>query len=482
MDFDSDSDGMSSEIRLLRRSLGLSASAKKRPAPAERFSQTTQRLEQPAQRLDKPEQPAHSTRPEQPAQRPVTPGEIAALLSPRKPPSKKPRPASKPSTPQRTPQRTSHRTPLSPTYSTPQRTPESRMASLWDNLDASPWRSPLAGSPQPATTATTAVVVATRQPRRASLASSPLHAQRASGPLGRVEDALVTPADLERAERKLGASVARTQQQILEDLRRRLVGFARQQQQQAGEVGVEEGEEAALLCQFHTMGHGRMALGAAGVLWQGTLLGPLAHADADPAAGHAALPAAPTQPAALLFPWQRVTAARRKHVDGRELLLMTVDEDLGLGFFCPASSAAAIDVLAARALALQSAARTAAAEGLRAAGDLEARSLARRLLALGSGAAPEDVERLATEDFLESALPLVRRLAAQLAELAQPDDVTETLPGTCTLCYAAPEAHELQPCGHRLCAGCLARLHTPGHALLCPWDRTPTTGCAPTCM
>ncbi|KAJ2780568.1 hypothetical protein GGI15_003493 [Coemansia interrupta] len=463
MDDDSDSDWMSSDMRLLRRSLGLSASAKKRPA-AERPAHSTGAIEQqPQTALDRPSlqmpehrpqtvlnqpsvempepRPHRATQPAQPSQpvhRPVTPGEITALLSPHKRLTKKPRPPSKPTTP----------------IATPQRTPESRMASLWDDLDASPWNKPRA----------------TPLSRRRTPLASPT-VQRASGPLGSVEDALVTPEDLERAERKLGASVALTQQQMLDDLRRRLVGFAGQLRQPPE---MEAGREATLLCQFHTMGHGRVALGDEGVGWQGAMLGPLGAADSPG-------DSAPTQPAVLLFPWRRVTAARRKHVDGRELLLLTVDEDLGLGFFCPQATASTVDALAARALALQSAERAKTAEALRAANHQEAAALVHRLLALATDATPEDVQRMATDEFLEDALPMVRRLAAELADMARPpEDVTETLPGTCTLCYAAPEAHELRPCGHRLCSACLDRLQTPGHPLACPWDRTATTGCMPT--
>ncbi|KAJ2377008.1 hypothetical protein GGI05_006927, partial [Coemansia sp. RSA 2603] len=358
MDEDSDSDGMCSDIRLLRRSLGLSASAKKRPvesmdraveSPVRRtqspvrqrqiLERTVESPVRPTQILERsaespvlatqilkrtvespirpthiPEQPQphNPSQPKPPTTQPVTPGEIAALLSP-------PKRTKRPRIPSTHTSSTPPGTHTGRTSLTPQRTASSRMASLWASLDASPL------------------------PTRRTPLRSPQAVAQAAGPLGSVEDALVTPADLDQAARKLGASRALTQQRQLEDLRRRLLQFA----QPLGEP--HTAVEATLLCQFHTMGHGHVSLAQRGVGWRGAMLGALGgDAETQTAQG--------LQMAELVFPWQRVTAARRKHVDGQELLLMTVDEDLGLGFVC-AQPAAAIDALAARMLELQSAAR-----------------------------------------------------------------------------------------------------------------------------
>ena len=47
------------------------------------------------------------------------------------------------------------------------------------------------------------------------------------------------------------------------------------------------------------------------------------------------------------------------------------------------------------------------------------------------------------------------------------DDDDVVLPSECTICYATEEDRVLEPCGHRLCAGCASRLQ----GNICPWDR-----------
>ncbi|KAJ2590605.1 hypothetical protein EV177_009038, partial [Coemansia sp. RSA 1804] len=68
-----------------------------------------------------------------------------------------------------------------------------------------------------------------------------------------VEEALVTEADLEASRRKLGEEYALTQQQIIRDIRDRLMGFAYSSFMFLD--AIEWRESVSLLCQFYTLGH-----------------------------------------------------------------------------------------------------------------------------------------------------------------------------------------------------------------------------------
>ncbi|ORX70533.1 hypothetical protein DL89DRAFT_256746 [Linderina pennispora] len=148
------------------------------------------------------------------------------------------------------------------------------------------------------------------------------------GLLGSVEEALVTDADIDLAKRKLGEEQAITQQQILREIRERLLGFSNSSPDALGSSVTVVPGSVTLLCQFYTLGHGRLAYSDEGILWAGSTLGKIATVAQSNGGGIASN----SEKAVLLFPWQRVTGLRRKTVDGQELVLMTVDDDLGIAF------------------------------------------------------------------------------------------------------------------------------------------------------
>ncbi|KAJ2509398.1 hypothetical protein H4217_008366 [Coemansia sp. RSA 1939] len=97
----------------------------------------------------------------------------------------------------------------------------------------------------------------------------------------------------------------------------------------------------------------------------------------------------------------------------------------------------------------------------------------------------------AMSSALEFSLALATRadsLALSVSELHNlvDDPGTETLPGTCTLCYAETESVVFQPCNHKVCKSCFSHLCTmypsssqqangdssSDTSCICPWDRT----------
>ncbi|KAJ1818494.1 hypothetical protein LPJ60_004301 [Coemansia sp. RSA 2675] len=104
-------------------------------------------------------------------------------------------------------------------------------------------------------------------------------ANNETGLLGSVEDALVTDADIDVAKRKLGEEQAITRQQIISDIRERMMKFSISQSAVAECGGWSEWlDSVTILCQFYTLGHGKLSYGKEGICWRGETLGPIATA------------------------------------------------------------------------------------------------------------------------------------------------------------------------------------------------------------
>ncbi|KAJ2558091.1 hypothetical protein EV175_000965 [Coemansia sp. RSA 1933] len=339
------------------------------------------------------------------------------------------------------------------------------------------------------------------------------------GLLGSVEEALVTDADLEASRRKLGEEYALTQQQIIREVRDRVMAFAC-----SSEVGLrlaEWRESVSILCQFYTLGHGRLAFTKQGIVWCGYMLGPISAVSQSSDSSIASNDYEAAANTTLLFPWTRVTSLRRKDIDDSCFVMATVDHDLGVAFNMgdhqshePASDIGAMvakmnellsDVLRNESasqqtpeLASQSVDR----------GHLESYHMDQRkgrdviLYALELAKSHDkrfvdlDVPGiLHSEDFMASSMSSVLEFSLILAKKASAvmehdpvtiddDPETESAPGTCTLCYAENESVVFQQCDHKVCESCFSHLRAMGSssssqpissariACICPWDRT----------
>ncbi|KAJ2305427.1 hypothetical protein IWW55_001936 [Coemansia sp. RSA 2706] len=552
---DSDSDDFFSDIKAFRRKLGLSKSP---PAPtpdANTGAPGTPSGKRPATPVRSAARPRKrrsiESMPEQPQPRPksatpaavgaVSAGEIAALLSPRTGRQRqRKRPASDAnasSIPARTPESriTSPHGRLFSTDASPVTTPTAgphagslgqsersrrnsgspdsalfSMRSLWDRAASSPLITPVRGTRLAAPLLESPRTTSKSANRNSILAADRLRAQSpqaCGGLLGRVEEALVTDADLDAAKRKLGQEQALTQQQIMREIRERIVGFAAAQHDDS--VVEQCAHPATLLCQFYTFGHGALAYTRRGIVWQGELLGPIANVAQSIGAQATPFDGQPDAHTTLVFPWRRVSSLRVKCIDGGEFLMATVDADLGIAFRL--SDADSVAGLADRMNAqLQEALadhqpQSGGQEGSSEPGAAvdRARELIRGLLGLAADqsgviSAPEIERALGNPGFVEEAASSIAALGRQLAEDAQaalrlpaaaaaqarPED-SAALPSLCTLCYARDEAIELAPCSHRMCSECLAHLqrdypsssqaqaNDPSVSCTCPWDRCP---------
>ncbi|KAJ2162865.1 hypothetical protein GGF46_000247 [Coemansia sp. RSA 552] len=522
-DSDSDSDGFFSDLRAFRQKLGLSDAAG--ASGAESDSSTTARATDKEASRKRPAPTPHRTaaaaattpqlkrrgisdgaREKQRASLGgVSPGAIAALLSPHKSRAQdrrqRQRRASRAegggssdtdiaysparSIPIRTPEsrlaasnRTSpssrrptaspgHHAPMSPLV-TPSRSGPLTMRSLWDG--PSPLATPVRRRPPVQRPSTSAK-------RRLS-----------AGLLGKVEEALVTEDDIDAAQRKIGEEKTLTQQQIIREVRERIVSFASDAQ-----PSHDWQEAATLLCQFHTMGHGRLSYCQRGILWQGRLLGPIATVAQDMVADPASWR---QQDTALVFPWSRVSAVRKKSIDDDDLLMATIDSDLGIAFQFDGDVGHMAELLGRQLQIAISDEHKQPGPAAVVAADGGAGGLARVLLQLAAGQGllrSDDVTgALSLEAFSERAETLAHAWCQQLADEAQAalgkaasSGPGHGPPGTCTLCYAEEEAVGLQPCGHRVCTDCFEHLQrmfpSPSQAeeatadtsaiCICPWDR-----------
>ncbi|KAJ2339769.1 hypothetical protein GGH91_004381, partial [Coemansia sp. RSA 2671] len=360
-------------------------------------------------------------------------------------------------------------------------------------------------------------------------------ANNETGLLGSVEDALVTDADIDVAKRKLGEEQAITRQQIISDIRERMMKFSISQSAVAECGGWSEWlDSVTILCQFYTLGHGKLSYGKEGICWRGETLGPIATAaqtavttlgsDLDTRVH------SPTTPTTLLlFPWARISGLRQKSIDDEEYVMLTADEDLGVAFRVDGlvSSSGAIRTLVsemAEALSQSSPRAFAGLQQVSAASNplfapessefadfiagedilddetivdsLLQRAAKRELRLVGrdlSGAfADQAFVGKAADMLCDLSSQLASEALAALSRLAGCDTVedagTETLPDACTVCYTDCNSVLLLPCEHKLCDGCfnnLQGLHIslsqegnsgPKSLCVCPWDRSYITG------
>ncbi|KAJ2853566.1 hypothetical protein GGI22_004822 [Coemansia erecta] len=175
------------------------------------------------------------------------------------------------------------------------------------------------------------------------------------GLLGSVEEALVTDSDLEASRRKLGEEYALTQQQIIREVRDRIMAFSCPSD---AKLGISEWRDSiSMLCQFYTLGHGSLAFTKQGIVWCGYMLGPLASVSQTSDVNSVISDYKVAANTTLLFPWTRVTLLRRKDIDGSCFVMATVDHDLGVAFNMgdqPHDPSSDIDAMVAKMNALLS--------------------------------------------------------------------------------------------------------------------------------
>ncbi|KAJ2798864.1 hypothetical protein H4R20_004661 [Coemansia guatemalensis] len=354
-----------------------------------------------------------------------------------------------------------------------------------------------------------------------------------NGLLGEVEDAIVTEEDMELAKRKLGQEQTFTQQQIIREIRERIVGF----------VGTLDGEHlgepwqnsVTLLGQFHTFGHGKLSYTRKGLVWKGDLLGPIATMAESMGYSDSKVDIhMESNPTTLVFPWTRISSVRKKSIDENSLIMATVDEDLGIAFQMESQDEDAnkIDALVdsmndylQKDLADRRAQPQNSLPSSNPSSDIlgvvspspktilahltNVSDLIRMLLSTAKKRSERfddlDVSQaLEAKGFAERAGTLISEFSQQLAEEARAALIrgakdNENLyksgsnmdagledggpPKTCTLCYADDESVELAPCCHRLCRSCFVRLEDmyisssqqskddPSVTCICPWDR-----------
>ncbi|KAJ2908838.1 hypothetical protein GGI21_002486 [Coemansia aciculifera] len=354
------------------------------------------------------------------------------------------------------------------------------------------------------------------------------------GLLGSVEDALVTDADIDVAKRKLGEEQAITRQQIISDIRERMIKFSLSPSVAESGVWHPWIDSVSILCQFYTLGHGKLAYGKEGVCWSGEALGPIAtiaqtanvaQLSNDLGSDFVVTSHSPTEiMTVLMFPWARISGLRHKSIDDEEYVMLTADDDLGVAFRIDGlvSSAIAIGTLVSDMMAVQS--QSVAVELVPATNNLylaaEGRSgtdflsngrdtlddqaiicsllqrAAKQELRL---AGQELTSALADQEFADAAADMLHTLSSQLASAALAalnrlngkevveDPGTETLPNACTLCYTDCKSVTLLPCEHTLCGGCFSHLQglhislspetkdQPKAICVCPWDRSYVT-------
>ncbi|KAI9501928.1 hypothetical protein BX070DRAFT_253867 [Coemansia spiralis] len=359
------------------------------------------------------------------------------------------------------------------------------------------------------------------------------------GLLGSVEEALVTEADIAAAKRKLDEEYALTQQQIIREIRSRIVEFSCP----VGSVFHPSDwcESVSILCQFYTLGHGKFAFTNQGLLWRGYVLGPLASVAQAFNKGNTDSSTTSDYEAAdtlLVFPWSRVTGLRKKAIDEDCFVMATVDSDLGIAFkmnklgsdlsddsiddMVSKMNSLLTDVLQkesfqrnTRQSRLLQSKTTAEAADLfadqRAAANVNSEysrlvccslELAKRhdrryqeldvASALGNKIFMDSAASLALEFSLSlatDALASMEKAPTTRSNMGDDDPGTESLPGTCTLCFAKMESVLLQPCEHKVCDGCFSNLCSiypsssqkasgecsPDTACICPWDRSGIT-------
>ncbi|KAJ2070018.1 hypothetical protein GGH13_004316 [Coemansia sp. S155-1] len=353
-----------------------------------------------------------------------------------------------------------------------------------------------------------------------------------SGLLGSVEDALVTDADIDVAKRKLGEEQAVTRQQIISDIRERMMKFSISPSMAVAEYDGWHSwiDSVTILCQFYTLGHGKLAYGKEGVCWRGEALGPIATIAQTTALGNELgirvhSPAVPMT--ALLFPWARISGLRQKSIDDEEYVMLTADEDLGVAFRVGGlvSSTSEIGKLVSGMTAAlsQSSLRTPnvrqvpVTSGLQVVSEhgndadpsadedvLDDQSIICGLLRRAAKTelrlvGQELSQALADQAFVDAASDIISNLTSQLAtealaalsrlnsEEIVEDAGTETLPNACTVCYTDCNSVMLLPCEHKLCNGCFEHLQglhisssqddksRPRSLCVCPWDRSYVT-------
>ena len=157
---------------------------------------------------------------------------------------------------------------------------------------------------------------------------------------------MVTDDDLDRIRRKTDEEEAKTRQQVIRELRGRLLEYkvenpslatiiSSSNNDTASEVLFQSGD-VCILAQFHTFGIGRLIATPTAVYWHGNFLG---HIDAldhtltkDVTVN---FDTERTEHIVLVFPTCQISGLRVKIIDDDPIILATIADELGIGFMLP---------------------------------------------------------------------------------------------------------------------------------------------------
>ncbi|KAJ1677564.1 hypothetical protein EV182_005899, partial [Spiromyces aspiralis] len=159
--------------------------------------------------------------------------------------------------------------------------------------------------------------------------------------LGTFASVMVTDSDLDRAKRKLEQEETMTQQQIIKELRERLLGYRVESTSETGMPDprlllMAQPEQVGILAQYHTFGTGRLYMDAAALYWHGEFLGPISALDQEKCKDADTLSvSANAMSVTLRLSTESITSVRVKVIDDDPIMLATVEDDLGIGFMFP---------------------------------------------------------------------------------------------------------------------------------------------------
>ncbi|KAJ2541603.1 hypothetical protein GGF49_003519 [Coemansia sp. RSA 1853] len=515
---DSDSDDFFSDIRSFRQKLGLSRGSS-HAQPSNTDTKSSKRAAPEGSAVRQRKQQCIDVEPDESGPRTsgtlgvVSAGEIAALISPH---------ASRQRRRKKNTMDAPHIHAIgSPGSSIPVRTPESRitsipvvqpvqatptaarreagviqprvdtesrgfnMRSVWESAEASP-----AGTPIRRIRPSLSKPEGSNISGPVAFDAGPNAGETPSGLLGRVEDALVTDEDLSAATRKLGQSQTLTQQQIIRELRSRVLAFSTSLTEPVEQTGTR----ATLLCQFHTLGRGTLSYSERGIEWRGDFLGPIANMAQS--LSSETCDTCGTEDTELVFAWPRVSNLRVKDIDDDEFIMATVDSDLGIAFQLDLSAQSAYSLVNRMNDYLRIALADERAADSPGANSSVVDAMRCLLRVAADNGYNVDIEYVLEEPELmarasELVLEFSEKLARKLdhptqSEMAQRRG-SDCEPDVCSLCCGEDESIELVPCKHRVCYSCFGQLqgmhmssfeaskYSAGVEFLCPWDRTAVT-------
>ncbi|KAJ1919490.1 hypothetical protein H4219_001961 [Mycoemilia scoparia] len=356
--------------------------------------------------------------------------------------------------------------------------------------------------------------------------------------LGEFDNVIVTDGDLDRIRQKLNEEEAKTQQQIIRELRERLLDYKQCSTEASsssadGSSGYDTSQvldDVCIIAQFYTLGYGSLSMNPNCLLWRGCLVSHISPVDEDFSEGHPSESCTYTsEETYLVFPSNSLSDMRVKVIDGDPIILTTLAEDLGIGFVPqPALNEQQCNAIIDKM-------KTTIKPGISAhfkheIVEIDAQSISDnniedikweymvQLVESGleliksNSSDPNSIQvngLMHNSEFRNKANKLVERFVMDLNHLAASHQ-TDTGPicnssagQICNLCFDNIANEVLNPCAHRVCSTCLSSLvavhkeklksadsvarsnsptqdhhraeQRPEIIFFCPWDRSPVT-------